>query len=151
VTTHQEIDALAAPEGFQKLPPRGGFLEHNGPLYTRRDGDGVVFGFRVQERHCNPLGVCHGGWLASIVDTALPIGARATDERLSRYYLLTIQISIDFLAGAQRDDWVECHVQLLSQTGRLAFVQGVMSVQGKPICRGSGIFRIGPEGPPLTF
>jgi hypothetical protein len=53
------------PAGFAPLPMGGEFVGVNGPLYLRHDGQGVRVGFRVESRHTNPLGICHGGMLAT--------------------------------------------------------------------------------------
>ena len=60
------------PEGFKPLPISSGFIGVNGPLYMRRvsrpDGDIAQAGFRVEERHTNPMGNCHGGMLATFAE-----------------------------------------------------------------------------------
>ena len=53
------------PEGFRPADIGGPFMVHNGPLYAKWSGERVLLGFRVEPRHTNPLGVCHGGMLAS--------------------------------------------------------------------------------------
>jgi hypothetical protein len=36
---------------------------------------------------------------------------------------------------------------VLKRTRRMVFMQGLLTVGGEPIARGSGIFRIGPAAP----
>ena len=64
------------PPGFSALPTLGGFIAANGPLYLRHEGDRVQLGFRVEARHVNPLGVCHGGMLATFCDMLVPLSIR---------------------------------------------------------------------------
>ena len=137
------------PAGYRPLPFRDGFIGGNGPVYVNTSGAEPVFGFRVEERHCNPMGICHGGWIASVMDMVLPLTARFTVPDLGDHFLLTVNLTIDYLGGAPLGRWVEGRGQVLKRTGRMVFVQGVLSVDGVAVTRGNGIFRIGPSAPPI--
>jgi acyl-coenzyme A thioesterase PaaI-like protein len=70
--THTNFDDIAAtdatddiPEGFRPVKVGGQFILHNGPLYAKWTGQRLLLGFRVEERHTNPLKMCHGGMLAA--------------------------------------------------------------------------------------
>jgi acyl-coenzyme A thioesterase PaaI-like protein len=64
-------DRHDAPEGFAPFPFTTGFVGVNGPLYARRaDGGRIHLGFRVEERHCNPMRIAHGGMLGLAQDVA---------------------------------------------------------------------------------
>ena len=76
----QAADAAApapVPEGFRALKMFDDFVGANGPLYMRHErrpeGSLVQLGFRVERRHCNPMGICHGGMMATFCDMLLPI------------------------------------------------------------------------------
>lgn len=132
------------------IPFVDGFLGHNGPIYARRLDGEVVFGCRVLPHLCNPLGVVHGGWVATLFDVVLPLTARYT-AGLEERFLLTVQMGIDYLAGAKLGDWVEGRAQILRTTKRMVFIQGTLEVDGELTARGSGIFRIGPLAPSIAF
>lgn len=133
------------PDGFTELPFRTGFIAANGPLYFKRDGDGLLrLGFRVEERHCNPMGMAHGGMLVTFADMQLPFGARLQGG-LADNFLPTISLSIDFLAPAKLGAWVEGETQVLRKTRNLVFAQCTVAADGEPALRASGIFKIGPE------
>jgi uncharacterized protein (TIGR00369 family) len=139
------------PEGFVALQVgSGGFIGHNGPLYARRDADGhPVFGFRVQPIHCNPMGICHGGWLATMLDMTLPLTARLSGPE--SVFLLTVNLSIDYLNAVPLGAWVEGRAQVLRRTKRMVFIQGMLSVDGESTTRASGVFRVGPNAPDLQL
>ena len=61
------------PIGFRLARIGGDFLMHNGPLYGKWTPDKVQLGFVVEQRHTNPLGICHGGMLATFADMMLPM------------------------------------------------------------------------------
>ncbi len=139
------------PAGFQllDLPTKEGFIGHNGPLYARRSPGGVVFGARIGVNHCNPMQICHGGWLATLMDMVLPLGARAAEA--PAHFLLTVSLNLDYLAPVKLGSWVEGEARVLRRTARMVFVDGLLQVEGSPVVRGSGVFRIGPPAPVIPY
>ena len=138
----------AIPEGFKPRNLGRGFIEIVGPLYYRRAPGtdrlrGISLGFRVEPRHCNPAGTCHGGMLATFVDMLLPVTATSTCEPLRGLYLPTISLQLDYLAGAPLGSWLQGDAQVLRHTRNMVFVQGLLSADGTPVARASGIFKIG--------
>jgi uncharacterized protein (TIGR00369 family) len=133
------------PEGFRPLPMGGEFMRVNGPLYLRHDGDdGVQVGFRVEKRHTNPMDICHGGMMASFCDMLLPISIHRK-SKVGQRFLPTINLQIDFLAPAPLGAWVQGEGQVLRVTRAMVFAQGLVSADGVPAVRVSGIFKIGHE------
>jgi uncharacterized protein (TIGR00369 family) len=138
------------PEGFRPIPASSGFIGVNGPLYLRhvvRDpvdgGDCVHIGFRVEERHTNPMGNCHGGMLATFCDMLLPLSIHRLSKEVGLRFLPTISLQIDYLAPAPLGCWVQGEAQVLRVTRSLVFAQGTATADGKPAIRLSGIFKIG--------
>ena len=132
------------PEGFRAREFGGGFIAVNGPLYARRNDAGFQLGFRVEERHCNPMGICHGGMMATFCDMLLPISAHVLSEEIGRRFLPTINLQIDYLAASPLGAWVQGEAQLLRATRSLVFMQGLVQADGVGVARVSGIFKIGP-------
>jgi len=133
------------PAGFAPLPMGGEFVGVNGPLYLRHDGQGVRVGFRVESRHTNPLGICHGGMLATFCDMLLPIGILRLRPEIGRRFLPTVSLQLDYLAAVPLGAWVEGEAEVLRVTRNLVFAQGVARADGTPAVRVSGIFKIGQE------
>ena len=140
-------ETLNIPEGFKPLPISSGFIGVNGPLYMRRvsrpDGDIAQAGFRVEERHTNPMGNCHGGMLATFADMLLPVCIHRQAKEVRNHFLPTINLQIDYLAPAPLGSWVQGEVQVLRVTRSLVFAQALVSADGTPAVRASGIFKIG--------
>jgi uncharacterized protein (TIGR00369 family) len=134
----------AIPDGFTAREFGRGFIGVNGPLYARRVDAGVQLGFRVEPRHCNPMGICHGGMMATFCDMLLPISAHALSEKVANRFLPTINLQIDYLAASPLGAWVQGEAQLLRATGSLVFMQGLVEADGVAVARVSGIFKIGP-------
>jgi uncharacterized protein (TIGR00369 family) len=134
------------PEGFQAIGFSMGFIETNGPLYGKWEGERILLGFRVEARHCNPGNVCHGGMLATFADMLLPIAARLQSKK-DMGFLPTVNLTCDFLAPAPLGAWVEGRGDALKAGRSILFAQGLVEADGVPCLRASGVFKVtGPLG-----
>ena len=134
------------PAGFIELPFKQGYVGVNGPLYVRNDNGRLLLGFRVEERHCNPMNICHGGMLATFADMQLPFAARMQAE-LADHFMPTVSLTVDFLAPAPIGAWVEGRTEVLKKTRKMVFAQMLGTADGEPCIRANGIFKIGPAVP----
>lgn len=131
------------PPGFRRARIGGDFLAHNGPLYGKLDGERVLVGFVVEQRHTNPLGICHGGMLATFADMLVPC-ANMYNLARERRFLPTISLQIDYLSPARLGAWVQGEAQVLRTTRNLLFGQGLVTADGELALRFSGTFKLGP-------
>jgi uncharacterized protein (TIGR00369 family) len=129
------------PEGFEAIPRLSPFNALVGPLYERRDGDSVSIGMRIEDKHTNSRGVCHGGLLATLAD--LSLGYAMLAKSGDRGGFLTVQLSVDYAGAARSGDWVESKVEIQRVGARLAFANCYLLSGGKPIVRASAIFARG--------
>jgi uncharacterized protein (TIGR00369 family) len=136
------------PAGFAPLKAGGNYIQHNGPLYVLQQGGVVKFGFRVEQRHTNPMGNLHGGMMATFCDMLLPLSVHRKSPEVADRFLPTISLQIDYLAPAALGAWVEGEAEPLRITRSLVFLQGLVSADGVPCARVSGVFKIGPVAPP---
>lgn len=152
----------AVPTGFHVVAMGGEFMQANGPLYRRvvegrggepSTGDAaadaaaasrVQLGFRLEPRHTNPAGICHGGMMASFCDMLLPVCGHHQSPALARRFLSTISLQVDYLAPTPVGAWVQGEAEVLRVTRTLAFLQGLVTADGAPVARASGVFKIGP-------
>jgi len=136
------------PEGFRRIDlPANAFMSANGPVYVKMEGEALVLGLRVEDRHCSSIGLCHGGMLMTMADLILTIGVNVQAE-LSRF-LPTVSVTCDFLGPVARGAWLEARVTVLRTTRNLAFAQGLLTLaDGAPVARISGILKIGGEPDP---
>ena len=129
---------LAPPEGFTRSLRRGPFSEHNGPIFHREVGETPVQGFRVLKRHCNGLGIVHGGMLASFVDGLLGHAVSSTAKRPG----VTIHLSLDYLAMARAGEWIEGEARVTRLTRDVAFAEARAHVGERDLVRASGVFKL---------
>ena len=137
---------LPIPEGFvlPQRPRRNPFNELVGPFYERRRGEQVSLGLRIEERHCNSRGICHGGLLSALADVALGYATLAVTNGPTSF--VTVQLSMDFAGSARIGDWVESEARVLKAGSRLAFADcHLLAIAGgrtERIVRASAVFAL---------
>ena len=137
----------AIPAGFRVLNlPRNPFIEANGPLYGRLDGEAFVMGFLCEQKHCNPMMACHGGMIATLADMLLLLGTNI-QTKLDQF-LLTVSLDIDFVGPVKEGDWLEGRAEVLRAGKSIIFTEGRMSVGGATVARVNAILK--PSGRPLA-
>ena len=130
---------MKAPEGFQAMTGLSPFNALVGPLYQRRDDRGVSIGLRIEAKHTNSRGICHGGLLATLADLALGYALAGQSDKIAGSFF-TVQLSIDYASPAKPGDWIESEVEIQQAGARLAFANCYLVAAGRRIARASAIF-----------
>ncbi|WP_119420915.1 PaaI family thioesterase [Desertibaculum subflavum] len=125
------------PEGFELVPPRGGFTPGIADLYVKREGEGIVRGVRVEPRHLNVAGIAHGGFLATMMDSTFGNSLSHTGRRG-----FTVRLVTDYLSPAKRGDWLEGRARITRATQTLAFLEGELTVEGRVVIKGQAVFAL---------
>lgn len=146
-------DAFSAPgdvpAGYRRVAFEGvTFNSANGPFYLKREGEEMVMGFRIEQRHCNPAGIVHGGMLMMFADMTAGFGASFASG--IDKFMPTVNMTFDFVASGNIGDWVEGHCKLLKTTRSLAFASVLLTTAGRPLLRASAIMKI-PSGDGFRF
>ncbi|MCK9382049.1 MAG: PaaI family thioesterase [Sulfuritalea sp.] len=133
------------PEGFQPLKRGGGYLTSLGPWYYRLDQSKgekgqLVLAIRIEDRHTNIRHIAHGGFLVTILDTAL--GIVVSSSREPPQPIVTVSLTTNFVASAEPGDWVEAHVDIDRMGGRLAYASCTLRVGARCIMTGTGVFAL---------
>jgi uncharacterized protein (TIGR00369 family) len=114
------------------------------PLFSKIENGIVVLGVRIRDPHCNGRGFLHGGLIASLADNAMGLSVikvlslQGTDRARSGS---TVSLTVDFLASAQRGQWLEFVPRVLKVGANIAFTDCLVLADGEPIARGSAVFR----------
>ncbi len=134
---------MSAPPGFVELPLIGeaGFNTMCGPLWVKNDGNRLIGGFRVEAKHCNPTGTCHGGMLATFCDVHMSIAAQFAHD-IQAFILPTISLTLDYLASTPNGAWVEAVPEIVKVTRGMVFANEILTVDGQPVVRASAIYKI---------
>ena len=125
----------APPAGFVRSSGRGTFSNRNGPYFHDPAGTQAFFAMR---RHCNSIGLIHGGMLSAFLDGVLAsAAARGTGGTP-----ITVHLSIDYLDMGRAGDWVLGEASLTRATSDLAFVEGRAHIAGRNLARATGVFKL---------
>ena len=115
-----------------------------GKLLVRAEGPGRarcrIFPDTLQSNLGN---VVHGGAILTFVDMALFAGG--TLAGLDIAHSVTLDLSAQFLAPAQLGRPLDCSVELLRETKRLAFMRGLVEQEETIVAAWSGTLRKGGE------
>ena len=128
----------APPEGFVPSRERGPFSSHNGPYFEARPAVGAAQAFYVLPRHCNRMGIVHGGMLTAFLDGLLA----AAVGRAAKTASVTIHLSVDFLSMARGGEWVIGESKVTRIASDIAFAEGRLFVGQKDIARATGVFKV---------
>ena len=129
----------APPDGFEPYTGSGDFLDLIGPVYARGEGEGRVFGMRIEDRHRNVAGAAHGGLLATLVDFSL---GRAINAGSDADGAVTVSLTTDYLGPVKMGEWVEAHTEVERLGGRLAFADCSLRVGDREAVRGRAVFAL---------
>ena len=141
------------PEGFQlhqRIQPHtfGGLV---GPFYSRHQDNDFSLGLRIEGRHCNSRGTCHGGLLATLADMALGYScALAGDVDGAKPNFVTVDLSLQYLDSTHVGEWVQSEVKVLGAGSRTRSATGHLLANGKAVVRISANFRMTRTGTPGT-
>jgi uncharacterized protein (TIGR00369 family) len=132
-------DDDAPPAGFLPLTGRAECEAFAGPYYLA-ESDGVwSMGFRVQPRHLNKMGVCHGGIMATFADA---LGTAVKRGQGLRVETPTITLTVDYVAPVRPGTWVQATPQLVMQTRKLLNFHSLITADGETVARMNCIYKI---------
>lgn len=131
------------PAGFHPWEPDRFYYGTIGPLFLQNLGNKVVFGFRCGKKHVNAAKICHGGMLFTLMD--IELGFNANIETGITGFLVTVNMTSDFLAPVKEGQWVEAHGDVVKQTRSLVFVEGRLTADGEAILRANAVLKV-PRG-----
>ena len=140
---------LPSPKASSRATWGHGFIEIVGPLYYRRAPGserlrGISLASGVEQRHCNPAAPATAAcWPPS--STCCCRSPRPAPSRSQAACTCpTISLQLDYLAGALKRAALGGVTARCAPRRNMVFVQAVVSADGTPVARASGIFKIGP-------
>ncbi len=125
------------PDGFREVKIPGEFLAVNGPLHLDLTDDHAHLGLRIEDRHCNSSGICHGGALMMLADIQLAVGSKFQTGKLE--FMPTIHFACDFLKPVRTGDWLTGRTRVIRQSRNYNFAECILYVDGEPVLRANGI------------
>ena len=128
------------PAGFEPSRWTSPFLEMIGPVYACTGERGILLGLRARTEHLNTGGFVHGGILAALLDVVCARNCRALTQHPT---LVTVSLTVDYMAAARDGEWLEASATVTRAGRRLAFADGRVDAEGKPVAKASAVFAVG--------
>jgi len=132
----QEQDSI--PNGFKRLPLGRGFTDAIQPCYHKMADGGVTLGLRVEQQHCNMLGICHGGVLMTLADIAAASGVNMACGKKGGSP--TINLSVDFISAGRLGQWLQADITHTTVKRRFGFCSGAINSSAGIVARFNGTF-----------
>lgn len=111
-----------------------------GELSVHVDDDIARVRMTPEPRHSNIRDQVHGGALLGFIDIAMFAGCRGFGV-LTAGAAVTLDLSTQFIAGAEIGRPIEAQVELLRETGRMLFVRGLVVQDDAKIASFTGTLR----------
>jgi uncharacterized protein (TIGR00369 family) len=94
------------------------------------------------ESHYNPIGLVHGGWSATLLDSAMGCAVMSTLDAKSAY--TTSQLSVNLVRALTQDTGkVSCEAKVLHRGGRVATAEGrLLDAEGKLLAHATTVCAI---------
>lgn len=125
------------PPGFRQLHFPNGFLGHCGDLYLHETAP--VLAARITGAQLNGQGIVHGGYLATLADTAYGVMLRRSQPALLPR---TVQLNVSYLDAVFEGDFVEAHVTFHKRGKRLAYGMCNIVVGARMVLQTSAVFSV---------
>jgi len=133
-----EIDASNAPSGYEPITSHSAFGARSGPIFEKFSEDGSwVRGFRVLEKHCNPMNILHGGMTATFADI---IVGTAT-FRSGAGGCVTVSLNTNYVGAAKLGEWIMGHASVVRKTKSMVFLNFDIYTDARAVASGTAIFK----------
>jgi acyl-coenzyme A thioesterase PaaI-like protein len=140
------LEKVAPPPGFSPHFRQSPLTDPWEPLFSRVDSDGVAIGVWITRAHCNARDLAHGGLITALADNAMGLSCgqilKARSPDAAKGGLVTVSLSIDFIASAKTGQWLEIAPRVLRAGRTTCFVDALVTANGTLIARASATFRV---------
>jgi len=91
----------------------------------------------VKDKHLNPLGVCHGGIIATLADTAMGVALRSLE-----YIGVTVEMNINFMIPVNKGDILVARGEVVRKGETTAVIRADIFVDDKMVAVSRGTYYI---------
>ena len=133
---------IDVPPGYRRLVIPTGFMQICGDFYLH-DTEPVMAA-RITAAHLNLQGIVHGGFLATLADSAYGAILRRDDRDLMPR---TVQLSVNYLGAVHEGEFVEARVTFNRVGRRLAYGNCDVSVADRMVLQTTAVFSVMPATP----
>ena len=125
---------------FEQISIKNGFMKHNGGLLFKEISENEYeFKTIIKENHLNGIGITHGGYISSIIDSGAGTSAYRSANNSP---CVTISLDIKFISATKLNDEIIGFVKVLKKTKSMVFLICHLKSNEKIIASASGIWKI---------
>ena len=125
---------------FDQISIRPTFMKFNGGLlFRKKSNNKYEFKTKVSKNHLNSVGITHGGYIATIIDSGAGTAAYRCSGSLK---CVTVSFEIKFIGMTKLNDEITGSVSILKQTKSMVFISCSLKSKKKFIAYASGIWKI---------
>ncbi len=133
------VTDVPVPDGWQLGRVVDPFEAFCGPWFERVRPDGrKEYAFRIDARHINANGVCHGGMLMTFVDATLGVAVWECDPE---GFPVTVGQQTNFLKAVRLGDLIEVAPVVLRQGREMIFARGDFHCGGTIILSATSLWK----------
>jgi uncharacterized protein (TIGR00369 family) len=128
------------PKDYKVIEPNDPFEVTAGPYFIPEipDDDPRIV-MLAEARHCNRLGVIHGGNLMTMAD--LWLCDVAVNDFRGQEVMVTISMNFEFVSKCEIGDFVVARGEVVRRTNSLVFVRGQVAAGAKILLNASGVLK----------
>ena len=128
------------PKQFEQISIKNGFMKHNGGLLFKEISENEYeFKTIIKENHLNGIGITHGGYISSIIDSGAGTSAYRSANNSP---CVTISLDIKFISATKLNDEIIGFVKVLKKTKSMIFLICHLKSNEKIIASASGVWKI---------
>jgi len=127
-------------KNFKQISNKTGFMKHNGGIMFRNISESEYeFKSVINENHLNNLGITHGGYICSLIDSGAGTAAyRAANNNPC----VTISLDLKFISATKKGDEIMGFAKILKKTKTMVFLICHLKSNEKIIASASGVWKI---------
>ena len=127
-------------ENFEQISNKIGFMKHNGGIMFRNISESEYeFKSVINENHLNNLGITHGGYICSLIDSGAGTAAYRTANNNP---CVTISLDLKFISATKKGDEIMGFAKILKKTKTMVFLICHLKSNEKIIASASGVWKI---------
>ena len=128
------------PDKFEQISLHQGFMKHNGGVMFRNISENEYeFKSVINENHLNNLGITHGGYICSLIDSG---AGTAAYKAANNNPCVTISLDLKFISTTKKGDEIIGFVKILKKTKSMVFLICHLKSKEKIIASASGVWKI---------
>ena len=127
-------------KNFEQISNKIGFMKHNGGVMFRSISENEYeFKSVINENHLNNLGITHGGYICSLIDSG---AGTAAYKAANNNPCVTISLDLKFISTTKKGDQIIGFVKILKKTKTMVFLICHLKSKEKIVASASGIWKI---------